>query len=137
MAQAFAGESIMSRRRGEPRVMNGSALAGLALAGLTLGGAALAEEPSDPQAAGRAVYTNWCASCHDPGVIHPGTNALTVKYRGVKSGVLLEWKDLAPETVGYLVRHGISVMPQFRKTEISDADLDALAKFLSRNTPTH
>jgi len=127
----------MSRRRGEPRVMNGSALAGLALAGLTLGGSALAEEPSDPHAAGRAVYTKWCAPCRDPGVIHPGTNALTVKYREVKSGVLLEWKDLAPETVSYLVRHGISVMPQFRKTEISDADLDALAKFLSRNTPTH
>ena len=125
----------MSRRRGEPRVVNGSALA-VALAGLTLGGSALAGEPSDPLAAGRAVYAKWCAPCHDPGVIHPGTNALTVKYRGVKSGVLLEWQDLAPETVSYLVRHGISVMPQFRKTEISDADLDALAKFLSRNTPT-
>ena len=134
-------------RRGEARVTNGSALAGsalagsalagLALAGLTLGGSAPAEEPSDPYAAGRAVYTKWCAPCHDPGVIHPGTNALTVKYHGVKSGVLLEWQDLPPETVIHLVRHGISVMPQFRKTEISDADLDALAKFLSRNTPTH
>jgi mono/diheme cytochrome c family protein len=102
-----------------------------------LGGSALAEERSDPHAAGRAVYTKWCAPCHDPGVIHPGTNALTVKYQGVKPGVLLEWKDLAPATVKYLVRHGISVMPQFRKTEISDADLDALAKFLSRNSPTH
>ena len=107
----------------------------LTLVGLTLGGSALAGEPSDPYAAGRAVYTKWCAPCHDPGVIHPGTNALTVKYQGVKPGVLLEWKDLLPETVSQVVRHGISVMPQFRKTEISDADLDALAKFLSRNTP--
>jgi mono/diheme cytochrome c family protein len=143
---------MMSRRRGGASGMNGSALAGLALAGLalaglalaglalaglTLGRPALAEEPPGPHAAGRAVYTKWCAPCHDPGVIHPGTNALTVKYQGVKPGVLLEWKDLPPETVSYLVRHGISVMPQFRKTEISDADLDALAKFLSRNTPTH
>src|SRR5216684_525161 len=127
----------MSRRLGEARAKNGAALAGWALAGLALGGSAPAQEPSDPHAAGRAVYTKWCAPCHDPGVIHPGTNALTVKYQGVKSGVLLEWKDLQPETVSYLVRHGISVMPQFRKTEISDADLDALAKFLSRNTPTH
>jgi mono/diheme cytochrome c family protein len=114
----------------------GLAFAGLTLGGLTLGGSALAEEPSGPYTAGRAVYTKWCAPCHDPGVIHPGTNALTVKYKGVKPGVLLEWKDLLPETVRQLVRHGISVMPQFRKTEISDADLDALAKFLSRNTPT-
>jgi mono/diheme cytochrome c family protein len=116
------------------------ATAALAVAGLTLGVYApgvstLAAESRDPHAAGRAVYTKWCAPCHDSGVIHPGTNALTVKYQGVKPGVLLEWKDLQPDTVRYVVRHGISVMPQFRKTEISDAELDALAKFLSRNTP--
>jgi len=117
--------------------VNGAAIVGLAFLVLALAARAPAAEPSDSHAAGRAVYTKWCAPCHDPGVIHPGTNALTVKYRGVKPGVLLEWKDLRPETVRYLVRHGISVMPQFRKTEISDADLDALAKFLSRNTPAH
>jgi mono/diheme cytochrome c family protein len=128
-------------RRGAARAMYGFPLAGLMLATLaglmmmTLAGSALAEAPSDPYAAGRAVYTKWCAPCHDPGVIHPGTNALTVKYQGVKSGVLLEWKDLPPELLRHLVRNGISVMPQFRKTEISDADLDALAKFLARNTP--
>jgi mono/diheme cytochrome c family protein len=123
----------MSRRRAA-RLMYGFPLAGLALAGLKIG-TAPATEPSDPYAPGRAVYTKWCAPCHDPGVIHPGTNALTVKYQGIKSGVLLEWKDLPPELVRHLVRNGISVMPQFRKTEISDADLDALAKFLARNTP--
>ena len=122
-------------RRGEARMRHESALAGSALAALIICGPGMAAEPSDPYAAGRAVYTKWCAPCHDPGVIHPGTNALTVKYQGVKSGVLLEWKDLPPEIVRHLVRNGISVMPQFRKTEISDADLDALAKFLSRNTP--
>jgi mono/diheme cytochrome c family protein len=127
----------MNRRSCPVRLLSGSSLAGLALAGIMLVGAAVAKEPSGPYADGHAVYTKWCAPCHDPGIIHPGTNALTVKYRGVKPGVLLEWKDLQPETVKYLVRHGISVMPQFRKTEISDGDLDALAKFLSRNTPAH
>jgi mono/diheme cytochrome c family protein len=117
--------------------MNRAAIAGWAFMGATISGWAPAAEPSDIQASGRAVYTKWCAPCHDPGVIHPGTNALTVKYQGVKPGVLLEWKDLPPEMVSYVVRHGISVMPQFRKTEISDADLEALAKFLSRNTPSH
>ncbi len=94
---------------------------------------ALAQEPAF-QAQGRAVYSKWCAPCHDPGITHPGTHALTVKYQGVKSGVLLEWSDLPAAMVKLLVRHGISVMPQFRKTEISDSDLDALAAFLSRNT---
>jgi (+)-pinoresinol hydroxylase len=117
--------------------MIAATIAAVALAGLTLGGSAPAAEPPDAHAAGRAVYTKWCAPCHDPGVIHPGTNALTVKYQGVKPGVLLEWKDLHPDAVRYVVRHGISVMPQFRKTEISDAELDALAKFLSRNTPAN
>jgi mono/diheme cytochrome c family protein len=114
-----------------------SACVGLAAAGMTLTGPVSAAEPPDAHAAGRAVYTKWCAPCHDPGVIHPGTNALTVKYQGVKPGVLLQWTDLQPATVSYVVRHGISVMPQFLKTEISDADLDALAKFLSRNSPPH
>jgi (+)-pinoresinol hydroxylase len=127
----------MNRRSRKARLTNGSSLAGLALAGIMLVVTAKANEPSDPYAGGRAVYTKWCAPCHDPGIIHPGTNALTVKYKGVKPGVLLEWKDLQPDTVKYMVRHGISVMPQFRKTEISDAELEALAKFLSRNTPAH
>lgn len=107
-------------------------------AGVVLGlacGTAFAQDGLDQHAAGRTVYAKWCAPCHDPGVTHPGTHALSVKYQGVKSGVLLEWKDLTPDTVKYLVRHGISVMPQFRKTEISDQELDELAKFLSRNTP--
>ena len=130
----------MSRRAGGTRPASAASIVGLAWLGWTLGAPAHAAdpagpEPAGPEAAGRAVYTKWCAACHDPGVIHPGTNALTAKYQSVKPGVLLEWKDLQPDTVRYTVRHGISVMPQFRKTEISDADLDALAKFLSRNTP--
>jgi mono/diheme cytochrome c family protein len=103
---------------------------------MALGSASCAED-TQAFAAGRAVYTNWCAPCHDPGVTHPGTHALTAKYQGVKSGVLLEWRDLSVSTVKVLVRHGISVMPQFRKTEISDQELDALAAYLARNTPVN
>ena len=122
-------------KRATGAAAGGAASGALLCMGFSLGGFAPAAEPPDAHAAGRAVYTKWCAPCHDPGVIHPGTNALTVKYQGVKPGVLLEWKDLQPDMVRFVVRHGISVMPQFRKTEISDAELDALAKFLSRNTP--
>ena len=94
-----------------------------------------ADELPPEHAAGVGVYRKWCAPCHAPGITHPGTHALMTKYQGVKSGVLLEWTDLPASTVNYTVRHGISVMPQFRKTEISDAELDALARYLSRNTP--
>lgn len=88
----------------------------------------------DGHADGIRVYNKWCAPCHDPGIEHPGTLALTAKYSGAKSGVLLEWTDLRPEMTRTFVRSGISVMPFFRKTEISDAELDALAAYLARNT---
>ena len=86
-------------------------------------------------AEGESVYAKWCAPCHDPGPMHPGTLALSAKYAGTKSGVLLEWTDLHPEITRTFVRTGISVMPFFRKTEISDDELDALAAYLARNTP--
>jgi mono/diheme cytochrome c family protein len=96
---------------------------------------ALAGAQEGEHADGMRVYDKWCAPCHNPGVEHPGTLALSAKYSGVKSGVLLEWTDLRPEITRSFVRTGISVMPFFRKTEISDAELDALAQYLARNTP--
>jgi (+)-pinoresinol hydroxylase len=88
----------------------------------------------DPTAApdGAAVYTKWCAPCHAPGITHPGTHALQAKYKGDWKGVLTDWKGLSPDYVRQTVRKGISVMPHFRKTEISDAELDALARYVAR-----
>ena len=107
------------------------------LAGLVASAAVFLVSPTKaetPAPAGDAVYRKWCAPCHDPGINHPGTHALMAKYQGTKPAVLLERTDLPASIVKYFVRHGISVMPQFRKTEISDAELDALAAYLSRNT---
>jgi mono/diheme cytochrome c family protein len=88
-------------------------------------------------AAGRAVYEKWCAACHDPGIIHPGTHALMTKYpNGSRaSGLITAWTDLPATYVAFMVRHGMSVMPPFRKTEISNGELAALSAYLSRNTP--
>jgi mono/diheme cytochrome c family protein len=49
--------------------------------------------------------------------------------------VLEERTDLTPDTVRHFVRNGVSVMPFFRKTEISDAELEALAAYLARGAP--
>jgi mono/diheme cytochrome c family protein len=57
---------------------------------------------------------------------------LLAKYGGDWKGVLTNWKGLSPDYVRQTVRKGISVMPQFRKTEISDAELDALAHYVAR-----
>lgn len=80
---------------------------------------------------GEAVYRYWCTPCHDSGPEMPGTRALEVRYSGEKPAVLEERTDLIPEFTKAIVRNGISVMPFFRKTEISDADLDALAAYLA------
>lgn len=103
-----------------------------ALAALPLAAQAQDGE-GEPSARGKAVYDYWCATCHAEGDRFPGTAALRVKYDGQLPAALEQREDLAPEVVKAFVRSGVSVMPFFRKTEISDADLDALATYLSRD----
>jgi mono/diheme cytochrome c family protein len=81
---------------------------------------------------GQKVYTYWCATCHGPGL--PGTVALETKYKGANPALLSERTDLIPQVTKTFVRKGVSVMPFFRKTEISDADLDALAAYIARTS---
>ncbi len=111
--------------RAAPRSTGVVLVALLAAAGL-----ARAQQGVDV-ARGKQVFDEWCAPCHAPGPRHPGTQALDVLYRGEKPGALEERTDLLPEITRAFVRSGVSVMPPFRKTEISDADLDALAAYLA------
>jgi mono/diheme cytochrome c family protein len=103
-------------------------------------GAAAQDEPALIER-GRTLYEYWCATCHGPGIGNngvqhlPGTDALRVKYRGALPALLTERTDMAPELVKTYVRQGITVMPFFRKTEIDDAELDAIAAYLTRNNP--
>ena len=101
----------------------------LLLAGLawSFGAAAAAQDV----ARGNEVFQYWCAPCHAPGPRHPGTQALESLYKGAKPAALEQRTDLVPELTRTFVRTGVSVMPPFRKTEISDADLDALAAYLA------
>lgn len=57
--------------------------------------------------------------------------ALQRKYQGQIPALLEQRSDLTPEYVGLVVRQGISFMPSFRKTEISDADLALLSAYLA------
>jgi mono/diheme cytochrome c family protein len=81
---------------------------------------------------GQEVFAYWCAPCHSAGPRNPGTIALEVRYQGSKPAALEERTDLVPELTKTFVRNGLSIMPPFRKTEISDADLEALAAYLAR-----
>ena len=82
---------------------------------------------------GKKVYQNWCWNCHGEGVGKPGTQALAAKYKGSKPAILDQRTDLTPALTKVFVRKGISIMPFFRKTEITDAQLDSLAAYLARN----
>lgn len=82
---------------------------------------------------GHDVFQKWCTPCHAPGPGHPGTQALAVKYKdGSTPSVLEERTDLTPDLTVTFVRGGVSIMPPFRKTEITDSELDALAAYLAR-----
>ena len=84
-----------------------------------------------PSSPGKQVFDRWCASCHADSVRAPGTVALAAKY-GKDMPAALELRDnLTPEVVQMFVRNGVSIMPRFRKTEISDAELAALGRYLS------
>ena len=95
----------------------------------TAGKIAGAEDQSATQ--GHAVFQKWCAPCHGAGADKPGTTALAALYKGAKPAMLEERSDLTPQLLKQFVRHGVSVMPFFRKTEISDADLDAISAYLA------
>ncbi|HUI82550.1 MAG TPA: cytochrome c [Bryobacteraceae bacterium] len=83
-------------------------------------------------AKGRAVYQKWCTPCHGPGLGKAGAIAANAHYRGAKPAVLEERTDLTSEQIKNAVRNGVYVMPRFRKTEISNADLDAIVAYLTR-----
>jgi (+)-pinoresinol hydroxylase len=102
-----------------------------AAASLGLGATAFSAEPVSVQK-GNDVFQKWCAPCHAAGPGHPGTTAIAALYKGSKPGPLEDRRDLTPAAVKQFVRNGVSVMPFFRKTEISDAELDALAAYLAR-----
>jgi mono/diheme cytochrome c family protein len=90
-----------------------------------------AAEPG-PAVSGEAVYRRWCVHCHDPGRGMPGTESLQVKYGGNIPAVLLERSDLSPQAVAQFVRSGVLSMPPFRKTEVTDAELAAVAAYVTR-----
>jgi mono/diheme cytochrome c family protein len=82
---------------------------------------------------GAAVFNNWCSACHARGPQNaPGTTSLQFKYQGSVPAALEERRDLTPDLVKLFVRNGVAMMAPFRKTEVSDADLDALAAYLTQ-----
>jgi mono/diheme cytochrome c family protein len=83
---------------------------------------------------GRQVYDRWCTPCHGSGEGRPGTIAAAALYKGSKPAVLTERTDLTSAGIKSVVRTGMFIMPRFRKTEVTDAELEAIVAYLTRST---
>lgn len=114
--------------------------AALALAGSAGAADAPAAAPAtvpEVVAAGRAAFQRVCAPCHarGPGLdgspMLPGAAALAARHKGAVSPFLEERSDLGAEAIRVLVRQGSGAMPMFRKTEISDVEIAAIAAYLA------
>jgi mono/diheme cytochrome c family protein len=84
---------------------------------------------------GRPVYEKWCTPCHGSGEGKPGTISAAALYKGARPAVLAERMDLTAAGIKTAVRKGAYIMPMFRKTEVTDADLEALVSYLTRREP--
>ena len=88
---------------------------------------------------GKAVLQHVCAPCHGagPGLdgskMLPGTAAIVAKYKGTVPPLLEQRPNLTLEFIKHIVRHGSGAMPMFRKTEITDSELEAVAAYLMRD----
>lgn len=121
------------------RLRRGVAVAACAVLPVALGGCALQwTHPSahpapsaDPaRVAGRKTFDKWCGDCHSTAG-GPGSLALERKYQSVLPAILEQRSDLRAEYITLVVRHGVSFMPSFRKTEIGDAELALVAAYLA------
>ena len=82
----------------------------------------------DPAAAadGAALYAELCAACHDAAGM--GTGLLA---RRVDPALLTDREDLTADYVTLAVRSGIGNMPRISRAEASDAQLAAIADYLT------
>ena len=109
---------------------------GLALVLLAVA-APLAAAQDAAVANGKALFARHCAACHgadrsDQGhAMLPGTDALRIKYKGTLPALLEQRTDLTPEVIRTFVRRGTWSMPPLRKTEISDAEIDAVSAYIA------
>jgi mono/diheme cytochrome c family protein len=86
---------------------------------------------------GKAKFDHTCAPCHAKGPgddgrdMLPGTYALSIKYGDALPAAIEDRTDLTSEVISVYVRMGTWSMPPFRKTELTDAEIDDIAAYLA------
>jgi mono/diheme cytochrome c family protein len=77
---------------------------------------------------GKQLFDARCGACHYVG---GGGTLMLAKRLGKEKSLLEERKDLLPLYVRTVARQGVGSMPWFTRTELPDADLNAIADYLS------
>jgi mono/diheme cytochrome c family protein len=77
---------------------------------------------------GKASFEYHCGKCHD--AAGTGTQMLT-KRLGKEQALLENRKGLTVDLVRHAVRHGVLSMPRITRVEVPDAELDAIARYLT------
>ena len=79
---------------------------------------------------GKALFELYCIGCHGAGPGNPGTQRLEERL-SADQAPLLDRDKLPPDYVKLVVREGFKLMPPFRPSEITDAQLDVLAAYVA------
>lgn len=85
---------------------------------------------------GRVVFEHQCAPCHGAGhgtdgaPVLPAVAALQRRYNGDPSPLLELRPDIEADYVRLFVRNGVGAMPAFRKSELTDTQVDQIAAYL-------
>lgn len=83
---------------------------------------------------GEALFSNKCGYCHLTGGM--GTNLVTKQRVALgeasELGLLVNRKDLTADYVKSVVRLGKGAMPRQTKVDITDAELDSVARYIGK-----
>ena len=77
---------------------------------------------------GKTAFDAACRPCHGP--VGPGTYMLERRV-GKDHALLTERDDLTGDYIRAVVRNGLNGMLAYRKTEVTDAELDAIIGYLT------
>ena len=79
---------------------------------------------------GGALFSRNCTACHGEGGW--GTRRLAARLAPDQPALLAQRRDLDPEYVALVIRQGIGPMPPFRPTDLTAAEVRAIADWLTR-----
>lgn len=80
---------------------------------------------------GANAFARHCAACHGDNLEAVGTQQLA-RTRGKNKALLAGRKDLPQDYVRVIARNGLKAMPSFTPAALPDAELAAIAAYVTR-----